>query len=307
MSKADRLTWEEFVPYAPDVPGEQVRIHHCRQGNQNDRLYIRRNNDGSIVGYCHHCGNRGYYGGGVRSGVQARRKRSSSGVYEGRALSLPRDFTTDSTTWNPRARAWVRRYGITDDELRNNSVGYSEYLGSVVFPVFDQEGTLLVYQYRPIVREVGERFQDTQPEVEGGGRKAPKYITRRQKDREGGVDLFVARPSWSAGSDHDERGVATRVILTEDVLSAIKVSRVPENVGAALMGSSLKEKQAVKASRLGRDAAVFLDNDNEEVRKNQRKARKLLEPMMRGSVRIIEQDKDPKDFSTRELKELFDE
>lgn len=94
--------------------------------------------------------------------------------------------------------------------------------------------------------------------------------------------------------------------MTEDVLSAIKVSRVPGNVGVALLGSSLKEPQAVKAARLGRDVAVFLDNDNEQVRANQRKARKMLEPLAKGEVSILEQDKDPKEFTTEELREILD-
>ena len=50
-----RLEHDEFVPYAPDEPGT-VHIHHCKTGNNNDRLYITRKDDDSIVAYCHHCG-----------------------------------------------------------------------------------------------------------------------------------------------------------------------------------------------------------------------------------------------------------
>ncbi len=303
---SDKLKWDEFVPYAPDVPGEQVRIHHCRSGNQNDRLYIRRTENGDVVSYCHHCGSRGFYR--DKAGPDSRRaKRTKASVNSEKpvTLTLPRDFTTDTTTWHPRARAWVRRYGITDDELRANSVGFSEYLGAVVFPVFSEEGVLLTYQYRPIVREVGEKIANGQDT--GGTGQAPKYITRRQKDRAGGTDLFVARRGWSSGTDRDEHEPRDqRVVLTEDVLSAIKVSRVPGNVGVALMGSSLKEPQAVKAAKLGRDAAVFLDNDNEEVRRNQRKAKKLLEPMISGTVDIILAGCDPKEMTTEELRETLD-
>lgn len=93
--------------------------------------------------------------------------------------------------------------------------------------------------------------------------------------------------------------------MTEDVLSAIKVSRVPGNIGVALLGSSLKEPQAVKAARLGGDVAVFLDNDNEQVRANQRKARKMLEPLAKGAVSIIEASCDPKEMTTEEIREML--
>lgn len=308
-SSANWLELDEFLPYAPDVPGEQVQIHHCKPGNQNDRLFIRRNDDESVVGYCHHCGARGYYR-SLPRGKESRTRRSErksvdSGVGGApEVLSLPKDFTTDVSRWHPRARAWVRKYGITDDELRANSVGFSERLGAVVFPVFGEEGALLAYQYRPIVREIGGKVSDGKDSE--GDRETPKYITRRQKDRAGGVDLFVARTCRNSGADNPERSVCTRVVLTEDVLSAIKVSRVPRNVGAALMGSSLKEQQAAKAAEIGRDAAVFLDNDNEQVRRNQRKARKLLEPLVRGSVTVIEQDRDPKAITTSDLRRILE-
>ena len=54
------LSRSEFVPYAPKDRGGQTHIHHCKQGHNNDRLYIRRNEDESIVAYCHHCGKSGY-------------------------------------------------------------------------------------------------------------------------------------------------------------------------------------------------------------------------------------------------------
>ena len=73
----------------------------------------------------------------------------------------------------------------------------------------------------------------------------------------------------------------------------------------AILGSSLKEVQAVRVSKEASNVIIFLDNDNEQVRTNQKKAARLLEPLVKGSVRIIEAEKDPKCYTTSELRELL--
>lgn len=307
MSDPHRLPFKDFVPYAPDTPGDQVNIHHCRSGKHNDRLYIRRTEDNGIVAYCHHCGCSGSY---IQHGIQqgkVRRKRRSTATSKGGqhdgVLRLPSDFTTDTKEWNIHAKTWVKRYGIHDNELESNNVGYSERLGAVVFPVFGKEGTLDCYQYRPIVREVGEsRAAGDKPHTE---RAYPKYITRFREDAVRGVSVFISLPNWvdNAGSTESP----ANVVVTEDVLSAIKVSRVPKNVGVAILGSSLKEQQAVKIAKLAPNVTIFFDNDNRQVQENQDKAKKLIEPLVCGKVRIIEADKDPKDHSISELESILND
>jgi len=191
---------------------------------------------------------------------------------------------------------------VTNDELANNSVGYSEYLGSVVLPVFAEDGSLASYQFRPVVRHTSTEKKEGKNATGNG--EAPKYISRRQQGRKGGVDIFRARPSWSSDGRHNAN--PSTVVIVEDVLSAIKVSRVPKNVGVALMGSHLKEEQAVKISQIADNVVVFLDNDNDEVKRSQRKAAKTVGPLVRGDVRIIEAEKDPKDHTNQELRDLLE-
>lgn len=294
----DRLPFEDFVPYAPDEPGEQVNIHHCKQGRNNDRLYIRRNEDGSIVGYCHHCGSRGYSN---RAGKVGRRKRSSSVSSRSQGeFALPADFTTNTTEWHTRARAWVRRYGIKDDELADNSVGFSESCGGVVFPLFNEEGSLVCYQFRPVLRE-GTSSTGQGKDTNGTG-APPKYVLRRPKDGTNRGHVFSTRPSWAGRVDGAQPDV-DNVVVCEDVLSAIKSSRVPGNMGVAVLGSNLKEEQAVRIAKLGENATIYFDNDNDQVINNARKAAKLLEPLMVGRVYTIWENRDPKELSTQELKQ----
>lgn len=301
MRRKERLPYDDFVPFAPDGPGEQIKVHHCRPGKDNDRLYIRRNEDGSIVANCFHCGLSGYRSDKWAAKRLHKRSKGRDGSTSRKRLTLPSDFTTDWTEWHPHARAWVRRYGIESDELVSNSVGYSESLGSVVLPVFGEAGNLVSYQFRPVVRRTSEKARkgtDT-----NGSRTPPKYVSRCQQGRKGGIDVFVARPSWTGRTVSDER--PSTCVVTEDVLSSIKVSRVPGCVGVAIMGSHVKQEQALKIAKLADNVAVFLDNDNAQVRNNQRKAAKLLGPLVSRNVRVIEADKDPKEHTESELRELL--
>lgn len=305
MRGEDKLPYEDFVPYAPETPGEQVNIHHCRSGKHNDRLYIRRTEDGAVVCYCHHCGGSGYFnsscGHSLRDREITRQSRGVRGNTEQQDFRLPNDFTTNTTEWHPHSRAWVRRYGVTSDECKRNSIGFSHRLGGVVLPVFAEKGGLVAYQLRPVVQGTGGQVPDG--EDDSRRRTYPKYISRRKNGRPGGVDIFVARDGGDSGTGVPDS--PSCVVVTEDVLSAVKVSRVEGVVGVAIMGSSLKEEQAVKIARIAPNVAVFLDNDNQQVKDNQKKAARLLEPLVSGEVRVVKADKDPKEHSNQELEELL--
>lgn len=305
-----RLSPEEFMPYAPSAYGTQVNVHHCRLGKDNDRMYVRRNDDGSVVAFCHHCNGRGYR----KSETSRSRPKDPEEVRKSNGpgpVRLPDDFTTDvdgagRSPWSPQAKAWVRQYGVTDDELVSNSVGYSRLLGGVVFPVFGPEGTPLFYQYRPVDTQVG-RVQREEGTA-GEAKSPPKYVSvgKRSRSRDGG--LFRTVPSWHDGTvrnDGTDIGV-TRAVLVEDVISAIIVSRVPGCQGIALMGSGLSDRALRQLATEYDDFVVFLDNDNSEVRASQRKLNKVLSPLIPGECRIICSDRDPKEHRLRELMELLE-
>lgn len=298
-----RLKKEEFVPFAPDLPGEEVRIHHCKQGKDNDRLYITRKKDGSIVAYCFHCGLSGYARSMVPHRPHRRKKKVDEQREEGK-FKLPHDYTRKIQEWSIPAKGWVRRYGIKDDELVANNVGYSKYLSGVVVPLTDEEGSLSGYQCRPVDRETRERNKSNeQPDKTGG---SPKYTTSVRQDRKGRPDIFIARPPWNSFT-HVGEHTPVHLVVTEDILSAIKVSRVPEVVGVAVLGSSIKENQALRIVKVGspEKISVFFDNDNRIVCKNQQKGRKFLEPFAPCAVQVITSNKDPKEHTTPELEELL--
>lgn len=307
----NRIPPDEFMPYAPDTLGQQANVHHCKLGKNNDRMYVRRNEDGSVIAYCHHCGGRGYSRGTATARSKPQSRSEATTTRDGR-VRLPGDFTTDvggsgdGPPWSPQAKAWVRKYGVTDDELAANNVGYSRSLGGVVFPVFMEEGEAAFYQYRPVDRqaEAVSRKEDT----EGESTDAPKYISvgKRNVYRDGGI--FRTVPNWPSGACNPDGTPIrkARGVIVEDVLSAIIVSRIPGYQGIALMGLGISEKAMKVLAMEYDDIIVFLDNDNKEVRASQRKLNKVLAPLIRGECRIICSDKDPKEHRRRELLALLE-
>lgn len=301
----DKISPEELLAVAPDTPGVEVKAHHCKEGKDNDRMYVTRLLDGSVVGYCHHCGSSGRVSqqGSTRS--KKRRSRERTGSHFESDLRIPRDFTTDLSEWSLQSRAWVLKYGIKEDELANNHVGYSSTLGGVVFPVFNYKGELVYYQCRPCDRQPSaEDRQD-----KGGGepeatRTGPKYITRCATNATRRDNILRVRKRVSSGTylhvDHSVNGV-----IVEDVLSAIKVTRVEDCIGIPLMGANVSQQLAEHCGLHFENVFIFLDNDNKQVRENQRKAKKLLDPLVRGQVILLQKDRDPKSYTVGELSKIL--
>jgi len=56
-TKIDLREYKEHFPESGST-----RINHCKEGNSNRKFYLtRRDEDGIILGYCHHCGGSGSY------------------------------------------------------------------------------------------------------------------------------------------------------------------------------------------------------------------------------------------------------
>ena len=284
------LDKDEFVPFAPKNIGEEVHVHHCKLGKNNDRLYIRRNEDGSIMAYCHHCGMRGISKlDGVRH-ISNFRSSKSEDVRQGynKTLKLPSDLETDFDKWPKKAQMWPLQYGITKEEIHVNHMGYSEYFGRVVLPSFDEKGVLSEYQTRKIngLNGTASFQRDT------------KYDTYIKQGSTPLQRVFNPRFTWA-----DPYINPNILCIVEDNLSAIKCNRYTPTI--ALHGTSLDMKSIIKLSKQYTDFIIFLDNDNPQVKKSQSKLKRKLELVCKGNVKIVYSDKDPKELSNKELKEIL--
>ena len=287
---SEYLDKDEFVPFAPSEIGGEVHVHHCKLGKDNDRLYITRSKDNAILAYCHHCGKRGISKlDGTRniSTFRTNKTELKSGVTKD--LKFPSDFERDSSKWPVKARAWPMKYGITKEELHDNSIGYSEYHGRVVLPSFDEKGGLVQFQTRKVDGIVGtSTFQ-----------RETKYDTFIKQGSTSFQRLFDPK---CIGSSSTIRLMDTLCIV-EDSLSAIKCNRYVPSI--ALNGTSLDDKSILKVVKGYDNFIIFLDNDNPQVKKSQRKLKKKLELICRGKVTIIYSDKDPKELPIKELKGIL--
>lgn len=266
------LNKEEYLPYAPDECGKQVHVNHaeCEAGTDTKRrLYIRRLEDARIIAYCHHCCKSGSYSEAKFRSLEAIKgseKHTDSG---GTVISLPTDYENSISSWPARARAWIYRYGIIDEEITKYGIGYSAKERRVILPSWE-DGVLLGYQTRKIFDE------DT----------GPKYTTYHNKKNFVWKDLT------------NTNGV---LVICEDVLSAIKLRRHYSSM--ALLSTHL-HKCNYHYLFEHKQILIYLDNNNPEVKLKALNMKKELE-MYLPSITIISIERDPKQLSNDELRRLI--
>ena len=296
------LNKDEYLHLAPTEPGT-VRVHHCKQGRNNDRLYITRKEDDTILAYCHHCGLGGSHrvlGSRVLQAVEkskanisalrstdgrdgthtvsdSNRRRSGGRSKDGgRQLSgLPTELTTRAALvafadWSAPAKRWWLECGLTVGEAERYGVVYSHENQRLILPVVVAA---------TVVGEVQKTFRPGEP----------KYLTVGQTDHEILVPV--------GGSANDE------LLLVEDLRSAYKCSRVINTL--PLLGTNLSEKQLAMIMYLKPPKVyVFLDNDNTQVRSNAAKIKRRLSNVTDCAI-IRYSHGDPKTLNESELKELL--
>lgn len=272
----------------------RVRINHdgCPAGiDRKKRLEIKRCNDGSILGYCHHCGSAGY----VRNGISRIRPvvpKASPPVDSGTS-SLPADLEVDPVRWPPEAKAWFVKYGILPEVASSFGIGYSPRLRRVVLPCYDS-GVCTGYQARKI-------FNDD---------SGPKYYTKRLTTPTAGNNSARTRLLFDGtrGASSTCGGTSEHtLVITEDALSAIKCGNWARSI--ALLNSSIDSSTILEyVNRVGRidRIIIFLDNDNAYVKKNQLMIKRSLSLVFPNTdIKIIWGDKDPKEYNASDLQELL--
>ncbi len=177
---------------------------------------------------------------------------------------------------------WLRQYGITDKEIAMNQImwahaGYRKVLTSqdgvryghfdvpcLVFPFYDADKVLRGWQGRTFTWA-----HRTLTEV-------PKYVTFKDPE-------FL--PIYANENDKHT------CVLVEDIISAIKVSRVFNAM--PLLGSSLSKTKLVELSKLYRRLVLWLDPDMLE---RSFDLQKDAEPFF-DKVEVVTTLADPKTYS----------
>lgn len=218
--------------------------------------------------YCHKCGFRGFTPlgflsiselGKYREAAEAEKKKQAGGI------RLPADFTQNIDL---SGLLWLWRYGITDDEIHDFSIGWSPYLNRVILPVYDDSSSLVYWQGRAV-----------------GKGQSPKYLNI--KGAENASNIFT-RSTGDSG----------RVVIVEDILSAIKVGRVSTSL--CILGARVHRDLYPRLR--GKEVHLWYDNDDAG-RKAERQFKRAFGSLVRPNC--IRTHKDPKEYSTRRIKEII--
>lgn len=181
--------------------------------------------------------------------------RSHNGV------ELPRDC---SKYIPAEPLSWLKRYGMTNEEIENNNFLWSSDTNQLIFPVLDSESNIMFYQ----------------------GRFFPKQ--KQKYNTSGNSEDVLVFFGDNTGDD---------IVLCEDVVSAIKVGR--QCSAQPIFGSYISLKRAKRLSKRFKRMVVWLDMD--KAKESLKMALKFAY-MFEQSPKVIATEKDPKELSDQEIK-----
>jgi len=184
-------------------------------------------------------------------------------VLQSERLQLPRDFTLDIP---PEGMLWLLKASITPYMARQFGFGWTPYFQRVILPVHS-DGKLVYYQARAVLKG-----QD------------PKYLNPKV-DR--ASILYWRRHSTDM----------SRVIITEDILSAARVGKHINTV--SLLGTKITPQQANQIAEY-EHVTTWLDPDKAGI-EGGKKIRKILG--LATKVSNIITPKDPKLLSDMQIRE----
>lgn len=193
-----------------------------------------------------------------------------------KALSKPvgklsREPPNDSTTeLNKEAYLWIKQYGVTNDEIKDNNILWSPSTQMLIFPMYgESKDELLMWQ--------GRYFPRRNPKV---------YTSGNPND-----NILLVDGSNNFGYD--------TIVVVEDVISAIKVTRVV--TATPLFGAHLSLAKAIRLSQIYKNLVLWLDHDKTgDMLKFKEEYTTLF-----NSIKIISTKQDPKEFTTEQIKELI--
>lgn len=260
----------EWLDLAKKLPtGHSVRFRHCGK----DSAASAFNNEDGYSFYCHRCGDHNFQSVGYQNYKELleirKRNEEAKQVLQSSTVKLPYDFTTDIP---PEGMLWLLKASITPYMAKEAGFGWTPYFKRVVLPVYMNDD-LVYYQARAVLKG-----QD------------PKYLNPK-----------VDRASilyWNRLST----GTATRVIVTEDILSARRTFLAQTTCDTvSILGTKITLQQANQLAEYDR-VTMWLDPDKAG-RNGDMKIRRLLN--LATDTDYISLDKDPKLLTNMQIQEAL--
>ena len=191
---------------------------------------------------------------------------SANAAVEKLHCRLPDDITADLPS---EGLVWLRKAGIDEDLRAEYNICYSPSIKRVLLPAYDNDGRLTYVQARAV--------------FEG---QSPKYVNQ----------AAIKKPLF-----HSHQAVTSEVVLTEDILSAIKVGQVFSAI--SLLGT--KPVDTLLPALMPFDEVfVWLDPDDAGINGSIKIAHYCS--LLGKPVYRVHSDKDPKYYSRQEIKQFIE-
>lgn len=278
------IPYSEWLQQAQRLPeGRSARVSHdCGEGRP---MIIEHTAEGFRC-WCHRCHEGGFKPHGQRALSKiVERWNAAAGDHNDFKIILPHDLTRRDLPW-PAVR-WLSKAGITQRLMDEYNIGYSPRYGRVYLPVYsapNRSGVRRLEYYQ------GRAVYDGQ---------VPKYLNPKVNK----ASLVFSSRNRAPGSitpRESKRGQTA--IITEDILSAIRVGEVPGAAGVSILGTSPSPGQINYLSTF-RSCLIWLDPDSAG-QKATRLLKRSLE-MIGQPFWVMTSERDPKLYSHRELQEMI--
>jgi hypothetical protein len=253
---------------APSNMGQQVNVNHtgCEAGeDRKRRLYIKRTEKG-LLAYCHHCQQHGF----VRETSEA---RYSAWINKPTTKTTKTKQLPKLGSLSTPAKIWLTTYFCDHNSV--DFVGIADEQNKVALCLYNLEGENIGYQIRNLRSDA-----------------VPKYITH-----------FFSNSSSQDGAWF-YKSTATKLVITEDYLSAYRVHKDIEDASSvALLRTSITDKLIFEINDKGfKQIYVWLDPDAAGKSGAAAVAKSLLYYLPSDvSVTILKHEKEPKECTPTEL------
>lgn len=245
--------------------GKAMFPHSCGDGNK----LLVENADKGFKAWCYRCSVGGFQSHpqpslAERIAALSEQRNADRMVEADTRPPMPANF--NPSEWPIDARVWLYKCGLSNQTIKDNGIYWCERIKRVVLPVLN--GSKLVYW-----------------QARGFDKDRPKYLNPK-----------IDKPWFQSGNYH-----VGPLVLTEDILSAIKVGQVHR--AWSILGTALTATVANEIARLNVPVLIWLDPD-EAGRKGRRRIAASLRAM--GiDVSIIRADADPKYYSLDQIKDII--
>jgi len=220
--------------------------------------------------YCYSCGYSTFPSGNEKIKQFTTNFTQPKQVLQKHAVLLPEDCTN---TYPERALNWIKQYELSENTLNLHNCVWSESISRLIFPIYGKEENLLAYQARDF-----------------------------------SLDKTKKRPKWYGEGNLKDTfnilGQGNILVLTEDIVSAIKVS-ICGVMAMPLYGCVVGRERFKRLYKLYGDTVgiyIWLDPDKRTEALKEAK----LGQLCGLKTHPIFSDKDPKEHSNYEIRNYLD-